>query len=87
MGDVSLIYQVMPESADLDLEDLKSRITSGFSDRGLNKIDEKPIAFGLKALMVNIVISDRDGGTDELEALLEKLDGVASVQCVDLTLL
>lgn len=88
MGDVGIIYQVMPEDTDVDLTELKSRIESTAKDPiRLNQIEEKPIAFGLKALHVQVIIDDKKGGADEFEQALGALTGVASVEVVHIGLL
>ena len=88
MGEVGIIYQVMPEDVEVDLEDLKSRITGTVKDPiKLNQIEEKPIAFGLKALHVQVIIDDKKGGADEFEAALSGLAGVQSVEVVHMGLL
>jgi elongation factor 1-beta len=53
MGNVVLILRVMPESPDVDLEDLKSRLRAEV--KGLQDIREEPIGFGLKALKIAVV--------------------------------
>lgn len=40
---------------------------------------EEPMAFGIKALMVTLVI-DEEKGTDAVETALSALEGVSSVQ-------
>ena len=88
MGEVGIIYQIMPEDTDVDLADLKSRIEGTVKDPiKLNQIEEKPIAFGLKALHVQVIIDDKKGGADELEAALGGLSGVASIEVVHMGLL
>jgi elongation factor 1-beta len=39
----------------------------------------KPIAFGLKAILVAFVVSDAEGGTEPVEAAFSKVPGVESV--------
>jgi len=84
MGDVVLIIRIMPESPEIDLEDLKSRITSAIG--GLHDIREEPIGFGLKALKIAVVVSDAGGESDAVEARLNDLDGVERAEIVELTL-
>ena len=84
MGDVAAKIRVMPESPEVDLEDLKKRIQATADVRD---IAETPIAFGLKALDLLVVIPDgTEGGTNPVEEKLRKLEGVQSVETVDVTL-
>jgi elongation factor 1-beta len=88
MGEVAIIYKVMPEGTEVDLADLKSRIDGIIKDPAkLNKIDEKPIAFGLKALEVQVIMDDKQGGSEVLEKSLNELDGVESVEVIHIGLL
>jgi elongation factor 1-beta len=88
MGEVGIIYKIMPSDTDVDLNDLKTRITDCVkSPARVNQIDEKPIAFGLKALEVQILMDDKSGGSEELEQSLNDLEGVQSVEVVHIGLL
>ena len=84
MGDVVLIIRVMPESPEVDLEQLKSRIRTAV--RGLHDIREEPIGFGLKALKIAVVVSDAAGESDTVEAGINALEGVERAEIVELTL-
>jgi elongation factor 1-beta len=84
MGDVALIIRVMPESPEINLEDLKSRIES--SVKGLHDVREEPIGFGLKALKIAVVVSDAAGESDAVEAKINALEGVERAEIVELTL-
>lgn len=78
----------MPESPDIDLGNLKENISNAIPDHArLNKIEEKPIAFGLKSLEVQIILNDREGGADEIEQLLGKIEFVQSVETIQIGLL
>ncbi|MEB3861739.1 MAG: elongation factor 1-beta [Desulfurococcales archaeon] len=82
MARVAVILKVYPNSIDLDLGELKSRIESklpeGYKIEGSG---EEPIAFGLKALKLVITMPEEtEGGTEALEALLRSVDGVEEVE-------
>lgn len=88
MGEVAIIYKVMPDGPEVDLEALKKNIADIIPEKAkLNKIDEKPIAFGLKSLEVQIIMNDREGGAEEIEAALNKIEFVQSVETVHVGLL
>jgi len=88
MGEVAVVYQIMPESPEVDLEKLKQEIERSIPKRArLNNIIEKPIAFGLKALEVQIILNDREGGADEIEEQLGNIDHVQSVETIQVGLL
>jgi elongation factor 1-beta len=83
MGEVAGTLKVMPESPDVDLEALKESIKSVIDEKEFEKIDEEPVAFGLVALNVTIVVDDGEGGTEPAEKALADLENVASVEVTD----
>jgi elongation factor 1-beta len=88
MGTVVANIRVSPESPDVNLAELKQRITKAIPPGvTLKGISEKPIAFGLKALNVQITMPDGQGGTDQIEEALAKLPNVQSVETTDVGLL
>jgi elongation factor 1-beta len=88
MGEVAIVYKIMPDGTDIDLADLKARIEACVkAPAKLNKIEEKPIAFGLKALEVQVIMDDKQGGSEELEKSLNEIEGTQSVEVVQIGLL
>ncbi len=89
MGDVAMIYSVMPESPDVDLEKVKAEIKSAAESVGaqLNRTDIKPIAFGLKALEIVIVMDDKSGKSGELEEKMKAIEGVQNIELTDMSLI
>ncbi|MHA1532410.1 MAG: hypothetical protein ACTSR6_10475 [Candidatus Heimdallarchaeota archaeon] len=45
---------------------------------------ERPIAFGLVALVVDINFKEQDGLQDHLEEILEKIEGVSEIEALQL---
>ena len=89
MGDVAMIYRIMPESPDIDMESLKAQVKESAESVGaeLNRADERPVAFGLKALEVAIVMDDKSGKSGELEEKLRSIKGIQSVELTDMSLI
>lgn len=84
MGQVALTMKIMPESPEVDLAKLKQEITDCVSPQ---EIREKPVGFGLVALEVLLVFDDKEGAnTEEIEQKLSGIEGVASVESGDITL-
>ena len=85
MGDVAAKIKIMPESVDTDLaelkEKLKNTIPKGAELHG--DIEEEPIAFGLKALIVTSIVNDEEGGTEGAEEAFAKVSGVENVQVLE----
>jgi elongation factor 1-beta len=82
MGSVVAILRVLPESAEVNINQLKAELKKKVS--AIQDIAEEPIAFGLKALKIAAVIGDDEGGTDPLEAAIAAVPGVANVETIDL---
>ena len=88
MGQVSITFEIMPEGLEIDLEDIKGRVQDKIGD--ISKIEQteiKPIAFGLKALMMNVLVEDSEGIMDKLEAQISEIDGVQGAKVVTMTLI
>lgn len=83
MGDVSAQIKIMPEGPDVDLKALSARIESQVVHYGrVHSCEVQPIAFGLKALLITVIVADREGGTEALEASLSVIEEVESIQVV-----
>ena len=81
MGEVLATIKVMPESPEVDLEKMKADIQASIPESAeFHKIEEEPIAFGLVALNVMVIVEDQEGGTEEVEANLAKINGANSIE-------
>ena len=82
MGSVLVTYKVFPEDIVENFDDLKNKIqsiTPEFS--AIEGYGEEPIAFGLKALLVQVKFpEDKTGIVDEFEEKLAKIPGVSQAQ-------
>ena len=88
MGEVALKYRIMPESPDSDIENIVSKISEIIPDDAtLGAHEIKPFAFGLKAIFVAIIGIDRDGFATEVEAGLNDLPEVQSVEIEEMSLI
>jgi elongation factor 1-beta len=86
MGEVAVQLKIMPNGPDVDLKSLSDRITSQVAQYGrMYSCEVQPIAFGLKALMLTVIVEDREGGTEAVEASISEIDEVESVQVVAAT--
>ena len=86
MGEVAAKMKIMPESVDTNLLELREKI-KGAIPEGTDlhgEIIEEPIAFGLKALIVTLIVNDREGGTEAVEEAFSKVPGVENVQVLEL---
>jgi elongation factor 1-beta len=80
MGDVAAKIKVMPNSPEVDLDDLQDRLEEslpqGAKIRGFQRDD---VAFGLVALLPTVIVPDGAGGTEAVEEAFTDVDGVESV--------
>ena len=80
MGNVAIHYRVMPEEAETDLKAIKKELEK----LGAKRVEEKPIAFGLKYLDVIFIVPD--SSISELEEKIKAISGVNSVETESVTL-
>lgn len=84
MGEVVATIKLMPESPEVDLAQVKENVEKSIPEgTELHKIEEEPIAFGLVALNVMVIVDDGEGGTEKAEEVFSQMDDVASVEVVD----
>lgn len=76
MGDVILVFRIMPKP------DLFDRVKAEIEALKPDRLEEEPIAFGLKALKLTKVVPDESGGVEAFEKQLESIDGIDSVENV-----
>ena len=80
MGDVAAKLKVMPQSPEIDLDELEATIEDSLpGGASVRAFDREDIAFGLVALMTTIVVPDGEGGTESVESGIAELDSVESV--------
>ncbi|MCE8424587.1 MAG: elongation factor 1-beta [Candidatus Methanoperedens sp.] len=85
MGEVAAKIKIMPESIDIDLNKLKEALTKAIPEGArLHGFSEEPVAFGLKALIAVVKVSDMEGGTEKVEEAFRKVKGVESISVVEL---
>jgi len=87
MGSVILTLKLMPESPETDLPALTVDATKLIEEFGaeVGKVEEVPVAFGLKALMLTIIYNEDMGSTDSVEEKISALENVNSVDVTSVT--
>ena len=85
MGFTAVQMKLMPTSPSADLKAIEKKaeeiITS--MHKTSVKIEEEPIAFGLKAMILSFAWND-EIDTEKLEAELAKIENVSSVETLDI---
>lgn len=85
MGDVVGLIQIMPAEI-LEEEQLNQLIekvkTCVRSPAKVGNVEIKPVAFGIKAIHLNVIIPDASGtgGVDPIAEEIEKMDNVESAE-------
>lgn len=82
LGKIVIAYKIFPSESGTDFELLKEKIKKELSDiASIQRFAEEPIAFGLSALIVNMVLpEDKEGVLDEAEKRLTNMKEVGQIQ-------
>ncbi len=82
MARVLVVMKILPEDINIDLEELKERIREKLpKDYEIARHEIEPIAFGLKALRLYIIMPEvTEGGTEPLERMVSSVKGVSQVE-------
>lgn len=86
MADIIITLKIMPDSPDVNLKEVESQALDkikSFSGMENYKVEQEPVAFGLKAVKILFVMDEAKGTTDPLEADINKIEGVHSVEVTD----
>jgi elongation factor 1-beta len=81
MGNVAVELKIMPESIETDIIKIKEEISKKMKIQD-SKIE--PIAFGLKALKILVIVPDK--GNEDLESKIKNIKGVSEVETESVTL-
>ncbi|MEM0218023.1 MAG: elongation factor 1-beta [Desulfurococcaceae archaeon] len=84
MSRVAVVLRIFPEDVATNLEDIVNEIKQKLPpEYSLELWDTEPIAFGLNALRVLIVMPENvEGGTEHLEELISQIPGVSQVETI-----
>jgi elongation factor 1-beta len=82
MGSVLITYKIFPSDVVENFDDLKKKIEKCLPEfSSVEGYGEESIAFGLKALLVQLKFpEDKTGILDELETRLGMIEGISQVQ-------
>ena len=82
MARVMVSLKIFPSDIVADMNGLKETIKESLQGKAtIYKFDEEPVAFGLIALIVHILIPEEASGTmDEVERRLKSIDGISEVE-------
>jgi elongation factor 1-beta len=88
LGEVGLQYRVLPDGLEVDLDKLEEDIRNAMPEGAqVRAAEKKPVAFGLMALHVLVVLDDKKGGSEQVESSIAQVAGVQSVEVIQMGLL
>jgi len=82
VGSVIVTFRIMPESVETDLDAIEKEINEKIKPQ---KIERKPIAFGLNAIEIVKLVEEREGEMDRITQEIKSIPGVKEVEVVNLT--
>lgn len=84
MGQVAVLFRLMPQGVETDVkamgEAVRQALPTTVTVRGMQV---KDIAYGLRALLVSVVMPDEGGVLTQTEAALAKVPHVESVEVME----
>jgi len=86
MSQVVVSIKIMPGSPETDISLLQNKALEEikkFAGDTEFKAEQEPIAFGLIALILIFVMDENIGSTDTLEENIKNIEGVNSVEVID----
>lgn len=87
LGDVAVVFKILPEDAETDMNVLESSVRdviSGICE--VNKMTIEEIAFGLKAIRLEAIMKDEEGQIGKVEDLIREIPGISQIDTEDVTL-
>ena len=76
------LIDVIPEDTDVDFDDFVEKIKNVLQDCVLEAHEIMPVAFGLKKARIRVRYPEEWGGTDKIEQMHEKLEGVQGIEAI-----
>jgi elongation factor 1-beta len=85
MGTALVTLKIMPESPETNLEEVENSVKEKIESQEGKEVafKEEPVAFGLKAIITKFSL-DEDKELEAIENLIKEIDGVNSVQVIDM---
>ena len=84
MGQVAVLFRLMPQGVETDMNEVakgvRSSTPAGVTVRGMQV---KDIAFGLRSLLVSVVMDDTGGVLESTERAFAKVPHVESVEVME----
>ena len=86
MGKIVIAYKILPSESTVDLDVLLEKLKAELAEvAAIQRTEKEPIAFGLCALKVTMVLAEKDGILDETEAKIKAIEEVGQLQVLGMT--
>ena len=82
MADVIIGYKILPKTVEINLDKLEENIVKDLKPA---KISREPIAFGLVAIHIVMVVPDAGGVVEEIENKLKAIEDIGEIEVTGLT--
>ena len=85
MGEVLLKYRLAPEEG-VDVASLEAKVRKALPAAigKVSKAEVQPFVFGMKVLVVSLIVQDEEGNNDKVEQMLQSIAGVAGSELLDM---
>jgi elongation factor 1-beta len=84
MGQVAVLFRLMPRGVETDLDGVAKAVRAALpAPVTLRGMQVKDVAFGLKSLLVSVVMPDAGGVLESVEHALAKVPHVESVEVME----
>lgn len=80
MGEVIVIFRILPSSIEIF-----EKVKENLQKLNPTRLEEEPIAFGLKAIIMTSIVPDEGGHMEILENKINDIEGVENVEVVNIT--
>ncbi|UCD07044.1 MAG: elongation factor 1-beta [Candidatus Aenigmatarchaeota archaeon] len=80
MGEVICVFRILPKSPEMF-----DQVKEALEKLDPNRIEEEPIAFGLKAIKFTKIIPDVGGAQDKLENQIRSTEGVDNIETLKIS--
>jgi len=85
MAKVIITLKIMPSSPETDLKAIQTMAEKKIEEFGgeVGKVEEEPVAFGLKSLNLIFIMDESIGDTEVLEKQIAESEDINSVEVTD----
>ncbi|HKZ49709.1 MAG TPA: elongation factor 1-beta [Candidatus Nanoarchaeia archaeon] len=86
MASVIVKLKIMPTGTDVSLDKLHMECEAkikAFGAKLIHSVNQEPVAFGLKALVIVFLVDEQNSNMEALEAEIKKVKGVNSAEVID----